>query len=760
MTHEESSPFERAAPEVTPPPTSAAGVPAIVSSTRSAARMGMLRATKTLLKLNQVTGFDCPGCAWPEAKSERNVAEFCENGAKHVADEATRARATPLLFSEMSVAELAAESDVWLNGQGRLTHPLVLREGASHYEPIAWDAAFALIAEEIGAQSSPDEAVFYTSGRTSNEAAFLFQLFARELGTNNLPDCSNMCHESSGHALVETLGWGKGSVDLDDFEVADAIFVLGQNPGSNHPRMLATLERAARRGAAIVSINPLLEPGLQRFVHPQDVASFFTRGTEVSQLYLQVRINGDVALLKGIMKEMLAAERDAPGTVFDWAFIDAHTTGYDDLERSLDAFSWERVELESGVTREEIAKAARVAMRSRSTIACWAMGLTQHKNSVATVREVINLLLLRGNVGRPGAGVCPVRGHSNVQGDRTMGIWERMPESFLASLERETGIRAPRGHGYDTVAAIEAMLEGRVRVFFAMGGNFLQAAPDTERTAAALRRCALTVHVSTKPSRAHLVHGKRALILPCLGRTERDLQASGLQFVTTEDSMGFVHASRGHLAPASPDLLSEPAIVGRMARAVLGDSSAVDWESLVADYDRVRDLVARVVPGFERYNERVREGAGFTLPHPVRERDFQTDSGKAVFTANESAAHDLEPDQLLMMTIRCHDQFNTTVYSLDDRYRGIRGGRRVVLVHEDDVRARGLTPGALVDLVGSFEGEERVASGFRIVVHAIPRGCAATYYPETNVLVPLRSYADGSRTPTSKSVVIRLRPSA
>ncbi len=758
--HEEDSPLEKVAPSVTPPPVKAAGIASIVSSTRFAARIGVIRATRTLLKINQTSGFDCPGCAWPESKEERNVAEFCENGAKHVSDEATLARATPESFARLTIADLARMSDMALNALGRFTHPLVLREGSSNYEPIGWAEAFALIAEEISAQTSPDEAVFYTSGRTSNEAAFLYQLFARELGTNNLPDCSNMCHESSGLALSETLGSSKGSVQLEDFEVADAIFVLGQNPGSNHPRMLSTLEHAARRGAAIVTINPLLEPGLQRFVHPQDVASFFTRGTELTQLYLQVRINGDVALLKGIMKEMLAAERQAPGSVFDWEFIRERTTGFEAFERALDDFSWERVLCESGLTRAEIGRAARIAMHAKRMIACWAMGLTQHKNSVATIREVVNLLLLRGNIGRPGTGVCPVRGHSNVQGDRTMGIWEQMPEAFLASLDRATGIRSPRKHGYDTVAAIEAMLEGRVRVFVAMGGNFLQAAPDTERTADALRRCALTVHVSTKPSRAHLVHGKRALILPCLGRTEHDLQATGLQFVTVEDSMSFVHASRGHLDPASPELLSEPMIVAKMARAVLGAKSCVDWERLVESYDHVRDLIAGVIPGFERYNERVRapSGAGFTLPQPVREREFRTPSGKAVFSVNESAAHDLAPDELLMMTIRSHDQFNTTIYSLDDRYRGIKGGRRVVMLHEDDILAHGLTAGALVNLVGTFEGEARVAPGFRVVPYAIPRGCAATYYPEANVLVPLKSFADGSRTPTSKSVAIRLQP--
>jgi molybdopterin-dependent oxidoreductase alpha subunit len=754
----ERTPPEPRGPETSAPPETAAGIPAIVSTTRVAMRMGAVRGTRTLLKLNQADGFDCPGCAWPEPRDERSVAEFCENGAKHVADEATLARATRELFAKYSVTELATQSDVWINQQGRLTEPLVLREGATHYEPISWADAFALIAEEIQAQSSPDEAVFYTSGRTSNEAAFLFQLFARALGTNNLPDCSNMCHESSGFALRDTIGWAKGSVQLDDFDLADAIFVLGQNPGSNHPRMLSTLERAVRRGCMVVAINPLLEPGLRRFAHPQDLGDLLSRGTELSRVYVQVKINGDVALLKGVMKEMLAAERAAPGTVFDHDFIEQHTLGFDALIEALDAFDWNRVVAESGVSREDVTRVAQVAMRSERTIACWAMGLTQHKNSVATIREVVNLLLLRGNVGRPGAGVCPVRGHSNVQGDRTMGIWEQMPEPFLDKLDEVFGICAPRKHGFDTVAAIEAMLAGKVRVFFAMGGNFLQAAPDTDRTATALRRCALTVHVSTKPSRAHLVHGRRALILPCLARSERDLQSSGLQFVTLEDSMGIVHASRGHLDAASSALLSEPAIVVRMARAVFGDAGPIDWARFESNYDEIRSAIERVVPDFEQFNQRVRAG-GFVLRHPVREREWQTTEGKAHFTINESVVHALAPGELLMMTIRSHDQFNTTVYSFDDRYRGLAGGRRVVLMNEADIAAFGLTAGALVDLVSTFRGEARTAPSFRVTPYAIPVGCAATYYPEANVLVPLESYADRSRTPTSKSVVIRLVPS-
>ena len=748
------SPLEGTAPAVTAPPRGAAGARAVVSATGHALRMGATRGAKTLLRLNQQEGFDCPGCAWPEPTGERSFAEFCENGAKHVADEATPKRASPSIFATNSLLELARLTDVELNALGRLTHPLVLDEGATHYRPIPWDEAFALIADQLRALASPDQAIFYTSGRTSNEAAFLYQLFVREFGTNNLPDCSNMCHESSGLALTETLGWGKGSVQLEDFEVADAIFVFGQNPGSNHPRMLVALEKAARRGATIVAINPLVEAGLVRFAHPQDV-SVLGRGTELARLYLTVRIGGDAALLKGIMKEMLDAERARPGTVFDHAFIDQHTVGLADLVTTLDAFSWERVVAESGVSREDIARAASVAMRSERTIACWAMGLTQHRDSVATIRDVVNFLLLKGNVGRPGAGVCPVRGHSNVQGDRTMGVWEQMPESCLAALDARFGIRSPRGHGHDTIAAIEAMLAGDGKVFFALGGNFLQAAPDTDRTAEALARTELTVHVSTKPSRAHLVHGRRALILPCLTRSERDDHGVGNQFVTTEDSMGIVHASRGHLEPASTELLSEPVIVARLARATLGATSRVPWEALSADYDETRRAIAAVVPGFHDFAARVRRGP-FTLPHPVRSREFRTVSGKAMFTANAAAPEKLGANEFVMMTIRSHDQFNTTVYSNDDRYRGLAGGRRVVLMNESDMAEANLSSGQLVDIVSHFRGETRRARQFRVVAYRIPRRCVATYYPEANALVPLASYAEGSRTPTSKSVIVTL----
>jgi len=717
-----------------------------------------MRGLRALRKLNQKGGFDCPGCAWPEPDGERSHAEFCENGAKHVADEATTKRVTPEFFKEWSVADLSLKSDYWLGKQGRITDPFLLRRGAAHYEPINWEAAFDLIAGELNSLNYPDQAIFYTSGRASNEAAFLYQLFVRQFGTNNLPDCSNMCHESSGWALTETIGAGKGTVRLDDFELAEAIFVIGQNPGTNHPRMLTALEQAKKNGCKLVHINPLPEAGMSAFKHPQDVLGWLGSGTQLADLFLQVRINGDVALLKGIMKGVLAEEDRRPRAVLDHEFIENHTTGFEEFAAALRQTDWGAIIEQSGVPKTKIEDAARIFIQSQCTIFCWAMGLTQHKNAVANIQEIVNLALLRGQIGKRGAGLCPVRGHSNVQGDRTMGISERPAEVFLDRLGAEFAFEPPREPGLDTVQAIQAMHRGKARVFFALGGNFLSATPDTEYTAEALRRCRLTVHVSTKVNRAHLITGEQALILPCLGRTETDLQATGVQFVTTENSMAVVQASRGFLSPASPRLLSEPAIVARMARATLGNRSTVDWEAMIADYDRTRDSIARVIPGFENYNERVRRPGGFYLPSLPGERVFKTPSGRAAFTIHELPQHNLQPGQFLMMTIRSHDQFNTSIYGLDDRYRGIHKGRRVVLLHEDDILLAGLSAGQVVDLISHFEGEERVARHFVVVPYSIPRLCAATYFPETNVLVPVRSVADKSNTPTSKSVLISIKP--
>ncbi|ALM42328.1 Formate dehydrogenase [Streptomyces sp. FR-008] len=716
--------------------------------------MGVRRTALTLLRVNQKDGFDCPGCAWPEP-DKRHAAEFCENGAKAVAEEATLRRVTPAFFAEHSVADLAERSGYWLGQQGRLTEPMHLAEGADHYTPVSWERAFELIAGELKALSSPDEALFYTSGRTSNEAAFLYQLFAREFGTNNLPDCSNMCHESSGSALTETIGVGKGSVLLEDLYQADLIIVAGQNPGTNHPRMLSALEKAKQGGAKIITVNPLPEAGLERFKNPQTVKGM-ARGTALTDLFLQIRLGGDQALFRLLNSLILKT----PGAV-DEEFVAAHTEGYEEFAATAAKTGWEETLTATGLQRAEVEEALRMVLASERTVVCWAMGLTQHKHSVPTIREVVNFLLLRGNIGRPGAGVCPVRGHSNVQGDRTMGIFERPAPAFLDALEREFGFTPPRHHGLDVVRAIRALRDGEAKVFLAMGGNFVAASPDTEVTEAAMRRARLTVHVSTKLNRSHAVTGAHALILPTLGRTERDVQAGGEQFVTVEDSMGMVHASRGRLEPAGPALLSETAIVCRLARAVLGEGSATPWEEFEGDYALIRDRISRVVPGFEEFNARVADPAGFALPHAPRdERRFPTPSGKAHFTDAPVEHPHLPEGRLLLQTLRSHDQYNTTIYGLDDRYRGIRGGRRVVLVHPDDARELGFADGAYADLVGEWkDGVERRAPGFRVVHYPTARGCAAAYYPETNVLVPLDSTADTSNTPASKSVVIRLEPS-
>ncbi|MEU8879242.1 FdhF/YdeP family oxidoreductase [Streptomyces hydrogenans] len=744
------------APQVTPPQHAAAGLPAIGHTLRIAReQMGTVRTARTLLKVNQKDGFDCPGCAWPEG-DKRHLAEFCENGAKAVAEEATLRRVTPEFFAAHPVAELAERSGYWLGQQGRITEPVYLPEGADRYEPVTWERAFAILAEELTALDSPDEALFYTSGRTSNEAAFLLQLFAREFGTNNLPDCSNMCHESSGSALTETIGIGKGSVSLEDLHRADLIIVAGQNPGTNHPRMLSALERAKAAGARIISVNPLPEAGLERFKNPQTPRGML-RGAALTDLFLQIRIGGDQALFRLLNKLVL----DAPGAV-DEEFVREHTHGFEEFRAAAGEADWEETLAATGLSRAEIERALEMVLASERTIVCWAMGLTQHKHSVPTIREVVNLLLLRGNIGRPGAGVCPVRGHSNVQGDRTMGIFERPAPAFLDALDKEFGIVSPRHHGFDVVRSIQALRDGEAKVFFAMGGNFVGATPDTEVTEAAMRRARLTVHVSTKLNRSHAVTGTRALILPTLGRTDKDVQRGGRQFVTVEDSMGQVHSSRGNLPPASPHLLSEPAIVARMARAVLGAGSATPWEDFEADYAAVRDRIARVVPGFEDFNARLAaDPAGFALPHAPRdERRFPTKTGKANFTAAPVEYPRVPKGRLLLQTLRSHDQYNTTIYGLDDRYRGIRGGRRVVMVHPEDAAELGLADGSYADLVSEWtDGSERRAPGFRVVHYPTARGCAAAYYPETNVLVPLESTADISNTPASKSVVVRLEES-
>lgn len=733
----------------------AAGVPAVTSSMKNIFReAGPFRGGLGLMEMNQAGGFDCPSCAWPDPDGERSLAEFCENGAKALASEATKTLADPAFFSKYTVKELAAESDLWHDRQGRISQPMILRPGSENYMPVSWDEAFKVISGHLRKLGSPDEAVFYTSGRASNEAAFLYQLFVRNFGTNNLPDCSNMCHESSGLALKQSIGVGKGTVTLEDFLEADVILCVGQNPGTNHPRMLTTLEEAVKRGVEIVAVNPLKETGLVAFAHPQHVSALFGRSTPLASKFIRVRINGDMALFRGVAKALFEEEEKCHG-VLDVVFLREHALEFDAYRDVVSATRWEEIVRMSGVEETEIRSLAEMLVkRSRKIITCWAMGLTQHRNAVATIREIANVHLMLGAIGKPGAGLCPVRGHSNVQGDRTVGIFEKMPESFLAALDRECGIVSPRKHGFDTVASIHAMKEGRAKLFFALGGNFLQAAPDTDYTAEALRNCELTCHVSTKLNRSHLVTGKTAIILPCLGRSEKDGDG---RFVSCENSMGVVQMSQGVLEPASPHLLSEMEIVTRLAAAVFRGASPVPWLWLAEDYDRVRDLIERVVPGFENYNERVCEDGGFYLPNPAKLRKWDTPEGKAVFSAGEMSVFTPKEGRLTLQTLRSHDQFNTTVYGPDDRYRGISDARRIILVNPQDLLDRGIKPGTKVTVTSFWKDETRTAEGFVALPYEMPRGAAAAYFPEANVLVPIWDQAEGSGTPVSKAVEIDLR---
>jgi molybdopterin-dependent oxidoreductase alpha subunit len=731
----------------------AAGATAVaVAMRRAVGQMGPVRTASTLLRLNQVDGFDCQGCAWPDpAPGHRHTAEFCENGAKAVAEEATKQLLDREFFATHSVEDLAGRTEFWLGKQGRITEPMVLRPGATHYAPISWDDAFATIAGHLNRLDHPDQATFYTSGKTSNEAAFAYQLFARSFGTNNLPDCSNMCHESSGSALVDTIGIGKGSVSLEDIHEAKLLLVVGQNPGTNHPRMLSALEEAKSRGARIISINPLQEAGLVRFKNPQH-AKGLTVGTALADLHLPIRLNGDLAFFQAVGS--LLVEWDA----VDHDFVDEYTTGFEAYVDHVADLDWAKVEASTGLTREQITEAARMIAQSPATITCWAMGITQHHNAVGTIKEIVNVALLQGNIGKPGAGVCPVRGHSNVQGDRTMGIWERLPDHFLDRIRDEFGFDPPREHGLDTVGSIQALRDGKIRVFMGMGGNFVGAAPDTEATEAAMRNAALTVHVSTKLNRSHVVHGGEALILPALGRSEKDLTGGKVQRVTVEDSMSAVHASHGPLDPPSEHLKSEVDIICSLALATLGDDSLVPWADFRDDYTQIRRRISRVVPGCASYEEKVNEPGGFVLPHPPRDnRVFETPSGKAVFTATPLEVLEVPRGRFLLQTMRSHDQFNTTIYGLDDRYRGVKGGRRVVFVNPDDLRDLGYAEGDLLDLVSEWrDGVERTARSFRVVAYDQPRGCVAAYYPEANALVPLESTAEQSNQPVYKSIVVRL----
>lgn len=733
----------------------AGGWGALSSSLHFLRRESFLKGNATLLRMNQPRGFDCPGCAWPDPK-DASVTEFCENGVKALTYETTSKRATPELFARHTVTEMGTWDDFTLENTGRLTHPMAYNAMTDHYEPIGWDEAFARIADHLRSLATPDEAILYTSGRTSNEAAFLYQLLGRLYGTNNFPDCSNMCHESTGVGMRESLATGKGTVTLEDFEEADAIFIFGQNPGTNHPRMLRELEKASKRGARIVSFNPLREAGLLNFTHPQHAMDMvFGRSTPISSHYYQLRVGGDLAAIRAVAKHILEKAAENPA-LLDGDFLTRETHGFEEYRRLVVETPWDLLLDQCGLTRGEIAEAADVYLGAKSVICCWAMGITQHRHGVANVQEIVNLLLLRGNIGRPGAGPCPVRGHSNVQGDRTMGITEEPSEDFLVRLEREFGFTAPRRHGYPVVHAIKAMAEGRAKFFFGMGGNFASATPDADFTWEALRRCDMTVHVSTHLNRSHVVHGKQALILPCLGRSEADLQASGRQSVTVEDSMSMVHASTGTNRPASEHLKSEPAIAAGLGQALF-PGGPVDWDALVADYDRIRERIEAVIPEFNDYNAKIRRPGGFQLRNPAAHREWKTATGRANFSINPLPDLTVAPGRLRLMTLRSHNQYNTTIYASGDRYRGIEGERRVLFLNPVDMRELGLDEKSRVTIRShAADGRERRAPGFRPVFYDIPRGCAAAYYPETNVLVGIDEHAVKSFTPMSKYIEVTL----
>ena len=759
MPENPSSNDEDAHLDVGRPKTHAAGIKAVqVSLATAVKQMGVTKSVRNLLSLNQTDGFDCMSCAWPDPDpSHRHIAEFCENGAKAVAWEGTRDTVGTEFFVAHSLAELENRSGHWLEKQGRLTHPMVKRPGGTHYEPISWTKAFTLISDHLNGLGSPDEALFYTSGRASNEAAFLYQLFARAYGTNNMPDCSNMCHESTGTGLAETIGIGKGSVHLQDLHEADLIVICGQNPGTNHPRMLSALEIAKHNGVRILAVNPLREAGLLRFNNPQTPQGI-VRGTELADEFLQIRSNGDLALWQAIGRLILEAEHRNPGEVIDHDFIETHTRGYQQYRQHLDGLDWNEVLAATGLTREEIHTAADMFISSKRIVVCWAMGITQHRNAVATIKEFVNVALLQGMIGKPGAGLCPVRGHSNVQGDRTMGIWERSPDTFLDRLRDEFGFEPPRKHGFDAVNSVRALRDGKAKIFIGLGGNFAAAMSDTGVTESALRSAELTVQVSTKLNRSHITAGQTAIILPTLGRTEKDISGDLVQRVTVEDSMSAVHASRGRSEPAGRLLRSEVSIICGIATATLGNKHGIPWEEFAADYDNIRQRIGRVVPGCKGYAETIRDRGGFTMPHPPRDsRSFPTAKGKAIFSVTPLQVMKVPDGHLVLQTIRSHDQFNTTIYGLNDRYRGIKAGRRVVFISAMDLNELNLANGDTVNLINEWgDGVTRRADKFRLVEYSTPKGCIAAYYPETNPLIPLDSTALGSNTPTSKWVVVRL----
>ncbi|MFD1255546.1 FdhF/YdeP family oxidoreductase [Mucilaginibacter terrae] len=747
--------------KVTEPKKWAAGMPAVGASlTDIFEETGGMRGLKALFKMNQKTGFDCSSCAWPDPDDERSaVAEYCENGAKALAEEATLKKLEGEFFAHNSVENLARQTDMEIGKHGRIAQPVYLPKGGTHYQPISWDDAFKKIAEHLNSLQSPNEAAFYTSGRTSNEASFLYQLFVREYGTNNMPDCSNMCHESTSVALAEAIGIGKGTVTLNDFYDTDVIIIMGQNPGTNHPRMLTALEKAKKNGSKIIAINPLKEAGLIAFKNPQTPKGVLGFSTALADLYLQVKINGDMALLKAIELLLLRAEKETPGQVFDHEFITKDTVFYDQFIKELEKHNVQDLADAAGVPLAQIMQAAEILKHQKRIIICWAMGITQHVNGVATIKEIVNLVLLKGAIGKPGAGLCPVRGHSNVQGNRTMMIYDKPYEKQLDKLKEVFGFEPPRKHGYDVVESIQAMQERKLKVFFAMGGNFLSATPDTVYTAEAMRKLKLSVHVSTKLNRSHLIHGEEALILPALARSDKDMVNGVQQFVSCENSMGVIQQSKGMLIPVSDEMMSEPLIVCKLAKAVLGKRSVVNWDLYASHYDHVRNSIEKVIPGFEDYNKRVRVPAGFYLPNAPREGRFETDEtpGKVQFTITQLPKHNLADDEYMMTSIRSHDQFNTTIYGMEDRYRGIHNERRIILMNARDIAKAGLEGGDKVDLYSNYNHTERVARLYVIVPYDIPERCTATYYPETNVLFPIDSVAERSNTPATKLINIKIR---
>ncbi|MFD2581439.1 FdhF/YdeP family oxidoreductase [Pedobacter vanadiisoli] len=747
--------------KLTPVKTWAAGIPAVMAAFGDLIEeKTLLRGTKALFKMNQAGGFDCPSCAWPDPDDERSpLGEYCENGAKALAEEATTKRVTAAFFKENAVYDLAKLDDFTIGKMGRLTEPMYLPHGGTHYQPISWDDAFSKIAGHLNALEVPDEAAFYTSGRTSNETSFLYQLFAKEYGTNNMPDCSNMCHETSGTALRPTIGIGKGTVKLEDFYDTDVVVIVGQNPGTNAPRMMSALEKCKKNGGKIIAINPLPEAGLMGFRNPQEISGVLGNGGKLADLYLPVKINGDMALLKAIELILLEFEQKSPGAVFDKDFIAEKTVGYHNFIGQFETYKLEDLAKESGVSAALIYNAAQMLAFKKRIIICWGMGITQQPNGVDMIKEMLNILLLKGSIGKPGAGVCPVRGHSNVQGNRTMMIDEKPTDAQLDRLRDFYGFNPPRKHGYDVVRAIKAMHEGKVKVLFCMGGNFLSATPDTSYTANALRKLNLTVSVSTKLNRSHLVHGKESIILPTLSRSDIDMVNGVHQFITTENSMGVVQSSKGMLKPVSDKLINETQIVCRMAMATLGDKSVVDWKRYANSYDAVRDDIEKCIPGFENYNEKVRRKEGFYLPNLARDGKFITkDFGDRVpFTLTGLPENNLEDGEYMMATTRTHDQFNTTIYGLDDRYRGIKNERRVVFMNQNDIDRAGFKAGDKVDLFNYDDGIERIAPLFIIVSYQVPEKNAVTYFPETNVLVGINNVVKESNMPASKYVKIRIK---